>query len=113
MSKTRRISASIFSGSAKSGSCQAIGWRIGAPRLPSLIESRSYAIGRNQAVGLGGRALRPGAKRRLQAPVGAGRGVKNGRASCRERVCQYEEISVGGVSLTKKQKTQKSKGRKT
>src|SRR3546814_12403098 len=30
--------------------------------------------------------------------------VKNGRASCRERVCQYVEISVGAVSLKKKKK---------
>src|SRR3546814_18327744 len=28
-----------------------------------------------------------------------------GRASCRERVCQYVSISVVAVSLTKKQKT--------
>src|SRR3546814_11579839 len=28
---------------------------------------------------------------------------KIGRASCRERVCQYVSISVGGVSLKKKQ----------
>src|SRR3546814_18008998 len=27
-----------------------------------------------------------------------------GRASCRERVCQYGEISVGGISLKKTQK---------
>src|SRR3546814_11406007 len=33
---------------------------------------------------------------------------KNGRASCRERVCQYVEISVVAVSLNKKQnRTQK------
>src|SRR3546814_18195323 len=30
--------------------------------------------------------------------------TQTGRASCRERVCQYVEISVGAVSLTKKQK---------
>src|SRR3546814_17393872 len=30
--------------------------------------------------------------------------TKIGRASCRERVCQYVEISVVGVSLIKKQK---------
>src|SRR3546814_18913616 len=30
-----------------------------------------------------------------------------GRASCRERVCQYVEISVVGVSLKKKQKKKK------
>src|SRR3546814_19451657 len=29
-------------------------------------------------------------------------GVEIGRASCRERVCQYVEISVGAVSLKKK-----------
>src|SRR3546814_19738062 len=29
---------------------------------------------------------------------------EHGRASCRERVCQYVEISVGGVSLKKKHK---------
>src|SRR3546814_12284184 len=29
---------------------------------------------------------------------------KIGRASCRERVCQYVEISVGAVSLKKKNK---------
>src|ERR1700687_653254 len=37
MSKTRRISASSFVGSAKSGSIQASGWRVGASRLPSVI----------------------------------------------------------------------------
>src|SRR3546814_18257178 len=36
-----------------------------------------------------------------QASVGArGMGGKNGRASCRERVCQYGEFSVVAVSLT-------------
>src|SRR3546814_18782128 len=29
---------------------------------------------------------------------------ENGRAWCRERVCQYVDISVGGVSFTKKNK---------
>src|SRR3546814_13790644 len=32
---------------------------------------------------------------------------KIGRASCRERVCQYVKISVGAVSLKKKKQTQK------
>src|SRR3546814_13766879 len=31
--------------------------------------------------------------------------VELGRASCRERVCQYVYISVGAVSLTKKRHT--------
>src|SRR3546814_14818810 len=31
-------------------------------------------------------------------------GDKIGRASCRERVCRYVEISVGAVTLTKKTK---------
>src|SRR6185312_9210905 len=35
MSNTRRISASSFTGSVKSGFCQSIGWRVGASRLPS------------------------------------------------------------------------------
>src|SRR5579872_2160216 len=40
-SKTRCISASIFWGSKKSGSCQSRGWRVGASRLPSrMIISR-------------------------------------------------------------------------
>src|SRR3546814_16024268 len=30
--------------------------------------------------------------------------VKIGRASCRERVCQYVKISVGAVSIKKKKK---------
>src|SRR3546814_19462929 len=33
------------------------------------------------------------------------RGVEIGRASCRERVCQYVSISVVAVSLKKTQKT--------
>src|SRR3546814_18141298 len=36
------------------------------------------------------------------------RGAKIGRASCRERVCKYVEISVGAVSL-KKNKTNDKK----
>src|SRR3546814_19827383 len=32
--------------------------------------------------------------------------IKIGRASCRERVCQYVEISVGAVSLKKKTRPQ-------
>src|SRR3546814_13423036 len=32
-------------------------------------------------------------------------GPEIGRASCRESVCQYVSISVGAVSLKKKQKT--------
>src|SRR3546814_18502836 len=35
--------------------------------------------------------------------------LKIGRASCRERVCQYVSISVVAVSLHKKQKTYKNK----
>src|SRR3546814_13409800 len=30
--------------------------------------------------------------------------IKIGRASCRERVCQYDSISVGAVTLNKKKK---------
>src|SRR5579872_4130721 len=37
ISKTRCISASIFARSVKSGSSQAIGWRVGASRLPSRM----------------------------------------------------------------------------
>src|SRR5712692_3957713 len=39
MSKTRCISASIFAMSVKSGSCQAMTWRVGASRLPSFMRS--------------------------------------------------------------------------
>src|SRR3546814_16797700 len=34
--------------------------------------------------------------------------VQNGRAPCRERVCQYVKISVVGVSLQKKTRENKS-----
>src|SRR5258708_10846824 len=44
MSKTRCISASIFAMSVKSGSCQAMTWRVGASRLPSFM--RSFLIRR-------------------------------------------------------------------
>src|SRR5579863_6312558 len=37
MSKTRRISASSFAGSAKSGSCHLMTSRVGASRLPSPV----------------------------------------------------------------------------
>src|SRR6185312_2879579 len=37
MSKTRRISASSFTGSAKSGSCHLMMSRVGASRLPSPV----------------------------------------------------------------------------
>src|SRR3546814_12590775 len=36
-------------------------------------------------------------------------GAKIGRASCRERVCQYGKISVAAVSLKKKQKNKRRK----
>src|SRR3546814_12930756 len=51
------------------------------------------------AEGESGRLIRPG-------DYGAFAGVvKIGRASCRERVCQYGSISVVAVSLKKKIKT--------
>src|ERR1700710_610388 len=37
MSKTRCSSFSTASGSVNAGSCHAIGWRVGASRLPSLM----------------------------------------------------------------------------
>src|SRR3546814_20332914 len=40
-----------------------------------------------------------------QAPLLPLSGRQLGRASCRERVCQYEEISVADVSLKKHQLT--------
>src|SRR3546814_21016188 len=39
-----------------------------------------------------------------QLPIDAGLRGKNGRASCRERVCQYVLISVVSVSLKKNNK---------
>src|SRR3546814_20737260 len=47
-----------------------------------------------------GRAGRPGDPTRLRLPRG-----EIGRASCRERVCQYVSISVVAVSLNKKTET--------
>src|SRR3546814_14765601 len=35
--------------------------------------------------------------------IGLGNQLEIGRASCRESVCQYVSISVGGVTLKKKQ----------
>src|SRR4051812_15596152 len=43
MSKTRRISASSFTGSVKSESCHAMTWRVGASRLPSW-EAMGYPV---------------------------------------------------------------------
>src|SRR3546814_12661400 len=41
----------------------------------------------------------------------AGEGSRqNGRTSCRDRVCQYVEISVVAASLKKKQTTEKKQG---
>src|SRR3546814_18238530 len=42
---------------------------------------------------------------KLVMQVQDGRHAALGRASCRDRVCQYEYISVGAGSLQKKQKT--------
>src|SRR3546814_13396726 len=47
--------------------------------------------------------IHPCPKSGLKALFSAPYAVQIGRASCRERVCQYVSISVGGVSLKKKQ----------
>src|SRR3546814_19311646 len=43
----------------------------------------------------------------VAVPYAIGAVAKIGRASCRERVCQYVEISVVAVSLKKKKTTNK------
>src|ERR1700722_4315359 len=44
MSKTRRISASSFAGSVKSGSCQRMVSRVGASRLPSPVIGNPWVV---------------------------------------------------------------------
>src|SRR3546814_12887245 len=48
------------------------------------------------------RADRPARGRRCRAAAPRRRSAEIGRASCRERVCQYVSISVVAVSLKKK-----------
>src|SRR3546814_12247908 len=70
---------------------------------------RRYALGHGRS-GRGGRAaVRRAVPRRRIFPVtdrGRPRARREiGRASCRDRVCQYVSISVVDVSIKKKQKT--------
>src|SRR3546814_12881892 len=63
---------------------------------------------RRTAAGCGNRQGRDGGADRRCAALGAERSLvaaaaQIGRASCRERVCQYVSISVGAVSLKKQQ----------
>src|SRR5215475_13101206 len=76
MSKTRRISASSFSGSAKSGSFHARGWRVGASRLPSLMDRirvrRATTATPSARARTEGVALRRRLPRRAQVGRGSG-----------------------------------------
>src|SRR3546814_20926919 len=79
--------------------------------LPDLVAQREFAMGgnllRRSAAPLRGVGFRGffSCTPKQVAGVGIGRHrhLQIGRASCRERVCQYVEISVVAVSLKTKQ----------
>src|SRR3546814_1846194 len=77
------------------------------PRRPRRARDRSSARAGagdrawSRRRGGGGGSERPGS-RRPRGRVHRHRGGQIGRASCRERVCQYGSISVVAVSLNKK-----------
>src|SRR3546814_14167621 len=67
----------------------------GAPAPEDLIEQQQHeAILRDAILALPTRCRQVYLPRRME-------GLKIGRASCRERVCQYGSISGGAVSLKK------------
>src|SRR3546814_17771588 len=77
------------------------------PLAEPLIEAAAQLL-RLALQGFGVRLqLRPllGIGLRRQRGAALGKVAEIGRASCRERVCQYVEISVVAVSLKKKKKT--------
>src|SRR3546814_16756281 len=70
------------------------------PRTAALLGRQAAAAG--PAAGRLRAVQRPAAHQDLAAPARpAARLRQIGRASCRERVCQYVEISVAAVSLKK------------
>src|SRR3546814_13938418 len=75
------------------------------PRVPPRDCNQRATIGRVRgAVGGGLRGFRYSTR-----PARRVRSGQIGRASCRERVCQYVWISVVAVSLKKKKKQEKHK----
>src|SRR5260370_21429967 len=77
MSKMRRISASVLVRSAKSGSCHAIAWRVGAPRPPSRALTAAGSL-----VGRMPRSAAAWLAALIRAPGHAPQGT---RAPCRDR----------------------------
>src|SRR3546814_12278385 len=80
--------------------------------LQNWFDARGWRVRGHQLAMLD--AARAGASALLVAPTGSGKTLSGflpsqiGRASCRESVCQYVLISVGGVSLKKKKQKKRN-----
>src|SRR3546814_13478329 len=83
---------------------QLAGQRVGPGGDVAGAEADHEVAGLRQFHDHAGKLFRP--RQRQHVAVSAGAQGQIGRASCRERVCQYVEISVVAVSL-KKKSTQK------
>src|SRR3546814_20055556 len=80
-----------------------------AAALSAQLDIRSYFFFSVRVFGPSGFAGAAG----IAAAVATAATAEIGRASCRERVCQYVSISVVAVSLKKKKNTNKSNKRYT
>src|SRR3546814_15517493 len=67
-----------------------------------VADLRDFYRSRSPAPRAGATRRRPGQVGRAFGSVGAVQAIQIGRASCRDRMCQYVSISVAAVSLKKK-----------